>query len=74
MKKQVLVLSILALAGCAPMLEVSTPRTVMLSNVSKFNAAKALQMAEAECVKHNRHAVAVPDNMRDGQQSYECKN
>lgn len=81
MEKQVLVLSVLTLAGCAPMLQVSTPRmqvstprTVMLSDVYQFNAVKALQMAEAECAKHNRHAVAVPDNIRDGQQSYECKD
>lgn len=74
MRKQIVVLAVLALAGCAPMLQVSTPRTVMLSNVDQFNAADALRMAETECVKHNRHAVAVPDNIRDGQQAYECKD
>jgi hypothetical protein len=62
------------LTGCAPILKVSTPRTVMLGNVDQFNSARALQMAEAECMKHNRHAVEIPDNIRDGNSSYECKD
>lgn len=74
MKKPIVVLAVAALTGCAPMIKVSTPKTVMLSNVGAHNADQALQMAEAECMKHDRHAVAVPDNIRDGQQQYECKD
>lgn len=65
---------LLLLTACAPILEVSTPRSVMLSNVSTSNTTEAFKMAEAECKKHDRHAVHVPDNMRDGNSSYECKD
>lgn len=59
MNKLFLVLVTVVIAGCAPRLQFSTPRTVMMSNVDQFNATEALQIAEAECMKHNRHAVAV---------------
>jgi hypothetical protein len=52
----------------------STPRTVMISNVGQYNSVEALKLAEAECMKYNRHAVEVPDNIRDGNASYECKD
>jgi len=29
-------------------------------------------LAEEECMKYGRHAVHVPDNIRDGNASYEC--
>lgn len=64
----------LAIAGCAPVMQMATPRTVVISNVDVMNATQAHRMAEEECVKHGRHAVEIPDNIRDGRQSYECKD
>lgn len=60
------------LTGCTPKVLTATPRTVMVGNVGEINAVEALQLAEQECLKHNRHAVHVPDNVRDGQASYSC--
>lgn len=74
MKVMATILLALTLASCAPVMEISTPKTVMLSNVDQFNATEAFKMAEEECLKNNRHAVAIPDNIRDGRQSYECKD
>lgn len=64
----------LSLVACAPQLQVVTPGTVMLSNVGHDNAATALAIAEQACAVHGRHAVPIPDNIRDGQQTYECKD
>lgn len=60
--------------GCGPMLVSSAPRMVTLGNVTTITEAAALQLAETECAKHNRHAVVIPDNRDDGRQSYECKD
>ena len=75
MKKIIIVSVFVLLAGCAtPTVKYSSPRSVMLGHVSHYNTIEALKLAEDECMKHNRHAVHVPDNIRDGQASYECKD
>lgn len=69
-----IVATALLTAGCAPVMQMATPRTVVISNVDNFNVTQAHRMAEAECLKNGRHAVEIPDNIRDGRQSYECKD
>lgn len=61
------------LASCAPTVEVSTPNSVLITGVSKWDAGKALRMAERECAKHGKHAVPLPDDTPDWQKVYECK-
>ena len=63
-----------SLAACAPAVQFSSERSVMVNNVRRANQAEAMRVAEAECQKYHRHAVAIPDNVRDGNQSYECKD
>lgn len=65
----------LGLTGCAgPQVGASTPNSVLMVNVAKWDAPKALQLAEAECLKHGKHAVPMPDDTPDYQKTYECKN
>jgi len=64
---------VLIVTGCAAQVKTSTPRSVIVENVSQYNSAEALHLAEEECMKYGgRHAVHVPDNIRDGDTSYEC--
>lgn len=72
--KKILIVCLLFVTGCAPVLVASNPRSVLIGNSSSYNAAEAFQLAENECVKYNRHAVAIPDNVPDGQETYECKD
>jgi hypothetical protein len=58
--------------GCAPMLVTSNLKSVVIENASAMNAAKAQAMADVECQKHGKHAIHRPDNVRDGQATYEC--
>ena len=60
------------LLGCAASVVSSNPRTVLIDNVRKGNAAEAIELAERECRKHDKHAVYVPDNVSDGLATYEC--
>lgn len=68
------VLAAWSLAACTPTVEVSTPNSVLITNVSVRDAGKALRMAEAECAKYGKHAVPLPDDRADWQKTYECKN
>lgn len=62
------------LTGCTgPKVGASTPNSVLMVNVAKWDAPKALQLAEAECLKHGKHAVPLPDDTPDYQKAYECK-
>lgn len=53
MKIVLLVIASAALAGCAPTIKMSTPRSVV---VHAGGLAKAAKTAEAECSKHGRMA------------------
>ena len=63
---------LLFLTGCSPAFVVSTPRSITMSNVASWNLGNAQMMAEAECLKYDRHAVHRPDDQRDGMATYEC--
>jgi uncharacterized protein YcfL len=75
MKKVALIAIACALAGCSssPSLEVSTPKSVVLGNTQSNQTVKNLKMAEAECQKYDRHAVAIGTNNKDKTASFECK-
>lgn len=63
------------LAGCGgPVISASTPNSVLVTNVTVWDAPTALRMAEAECSKHGKHAVPLPDDRADYQKVYECKD
>lgn len=65
----------LSLTSCAaPIARVSTPRSVIIGNSNAGNSVESLQLAERECQKYGRHAVHIPDNIRDGNATYECKD
>ena len=59
-------------SGCTPIVVTSNPRSVVIKNASAMNSAKAQAMADAECQKHRKYAIYRPDNVRDGQATYEC--
>ena len=65
-------LLLLLLTGCASGVVTSTPRTVVLNGASSYNLAKTQALADAECQKHGRWAVHIPDSQRDGIVTYEC--
>jgi hypothetical protein len=75
LKKILGFIAIVTMVGCVttPVVEVSTPGSVMVKNISWNQLADALRLAESECQKYGKHAVHVPDNHRDGVASYECK-
>tara|TARA_R110000824_G_scaffold214402_3_gene400670 strand:+ start:2168 stop:2395 length:228 start_codon:yes stop_codon:yes gene_type:complete len=66
------ILTVLLLSACAPVLLTSNPRSVTIENAGKWNTAETQQMADDECAKQGRYAIHRPDNMRDGQATYEC--
>ncbi|HEX6215267.1 MAG TPA: hypothetical protein VFZ38_10635 [Vicinamibacterales bacterium] len=66
-------LVVACLPGCAPVIVSSTPRMVVVGNSNAQNTAATNQLAEQECQKENRHAVLVPDNIRDGNATFECR-
>ena len=37
-----------------------------------LNVREAQVMADKECKKHGRYAIHRPDNIRDGNATYEC--
>lgn len=70
-----LILAPLALlaAGCSPVVLSSSPGMVIVGNAATWNLPQAAQLAESRCSQYGRHAVFVPDNVADGQATYECK-
>jgi uncharacterized protein YcfL len=75
MKKLIPIAIACVLVGCSssPTLEVSTPKSVVLGNAKYNQTVKNLKMAEAECQKYGRHAVAIGTNKKDKTASFECK-
>jgi len=67
-----MIVIVACLAGCnAPTVKISTPRSVVVKSVPA-DLDKALMLAEAECVKHNRHARYNPDARYTGLASFDC--
>ena len=70
MKHLLIILSILLIiSGCAPYIISSNPRQV---TIGYAGGADAQEMADKECKKHGRYAIHRPDNLRDGNATYEC--
>lgn len=66
-------LALILLTGCMKAaVKASTERSVLVENVFSDKMHEALTLAEAECRKHDRHAVYVPDDIRDGLAHFEC--
>tara|TARA_B100000886_G_scaffold223539_1_gene155540 strand:- start:82 stop:309 length:228 start_codon:yes stop_codon:yes gene_type:complete len=74
MKKIIIILLFgLFLNGCAPILDASSPGTVIIKNCLVSNQADALAMAQKQCQLNGRNAVKLPDDTPDGICTYECK-
>jgi hypothetical protein len=66
-------LLVILVSGCMePTLKSSTPRAVLVEKVTSSNLDKALEIAENECAKYDKHAVYKSDNTPDGITNYEC--
>jgi uncharacterized protein YcfL len=76
MKNRTLIAAACVLVGCSssPTLEISTPKSVVLGNTKSDQTVVNLKMAEAECQKYDRHAVAIGTNNKDKTASFECKD
>ena len=74
--KHILILLIsilLIMSGCAPYLITSNPRQVTIGNMHpSTNAVESQALADKECQKYERYAIHRPDNIRDGNVTYEC--
>ena len=72
MKYLVLILIGLSLSGCGVKVIASTHKQVMIENASPYNMDDALELAEEECQKHNKHAVYVPVDLGYQIAGYSC--
>ena len=61
------------LESCAPVLDASSPGTVIIRSCMIDNQAEALAIAQKECEGYNKNAVKLPDDTPDGLCTYECK-
>jgi uncharacterized protein YcfL len=75
MKKLALIALAGILVGCSssPTVEMSTPKSVVLKNAKENKTVENLTIAEAECQKYGKHAVAKGTNKKDKTASFECK-
>ena len=72
--KKLIIICLFVLTGCvAQGIVASTPGMVMMQYVDITNEVEALKMAEAECAKHEKHAVLLFIGGM-GQRSHECKD
>ncbi len=72
MRALVLVVTALALAGCAARIVSSSPRSVVVDAgiPPAGKSAQAMQLAEAACAKHQRHARMVARPIYDESREY----
>jgi len=68
----ILIPFLLIMSGCTPYLLTSNPRQVTIGNMHTSNAVESQALADKECKKHGRYAIHRPDNIRDGNATYEC--
>ena len=54
-----IIVAALFLAGCAPTVTGSTPRSVTVGNVTNFTIGKAQVIAEQECLRYGKHAIHI---------------
>jgi hypothetical protein len=76
MKKLVIISIATIMAGCSgtPTVDMSTPVSVVLGNVNANDTVKNLTLAEQECLKYSKHAVAKGTNRNNKTASFECKD
>ena len=68
--------AVLLFAACSlgPSVQSSNSRAVVIQDVKIGQILKAQELADAECAKHNRHAVLMPGtgNTISGRHTFEC--
>jgi uncharacterized lipoprotein YajG len=72
MKYLFFILAALLLSGCGAKVIASTHKQVLVENVSASNMDEALEVAEKECQKHQKHAVYVPADVGYRLAGYSC--
>ena len=66
------VLSLFFLTGCVtPKVLNSNPRQVTIGNANGFND-RGQKLADEHCARHGRYAIHRPDQIRDGNATFEC--
>ena len=66
-----ILLTVLALTGCAAKITAANERMVMV-NAGSVDGAGALSLADSECKKYGRYAVLTSKPREDRQWSFEC--
>ena len=71
----ILIPFLLIMSGCEVKVVSSNPRQVTVNGLHNFTGTEHIEaqaLADKECKKHGRYAIHRPDNLRDGNATYEC--
>ena len=66
--------ALLTACTSSPTIEMSTPKTVVVKDVSSRQSDKALRTAESACRNFGKRAVIVSYNKSDKTATYQCRD
>lgn len=72
MKKLIVIVTFIAVAGCQSVEMASTPRSIMFNNVGEATIKDTSDKAQAHCARSGRDAELVPDGVPDGMATFKC--